>query len=287
MAYIIGVDIGGTTIEAGLLRSNKVIKKIVIKTQANKGKTVVIKNIISSIYKLMNKNVAAVCIGCPGPLDYRTGLIGKTPNIPLQGVNLKKLIKNRFRKKVYIDNDANCFALAESVLGAGKKYNIVAGLTLGTGLGSALVVNKKIYHGKCFATEIGHTTINFKGPKSRCGNDGCLESYVSVRGILSRSKGLNIRNTKKLFDLASLGNKKALALWQETGFYLGVGITNIINTLNPDIIIVGGQIANAWPYFSKKMKETVKKRALFDCKIVKSKLKNAGILGAGLLEDHR
>jgi len=146
-----------------------------------------------------------------------------------------------------------------------------------------LVINKEIYHGKCFATEIGHATINFNGPKSRCGNNGCLESYVSIRGILSRAKGLNIHNPKELFEMVAKGNKKALDVWEETGFYLGIGITNIINTLNPDIIVIGGQIANAWPYFNKKIKKTVKERALFDCKIVKKELKDAGILGAALL----
>lgn len=287
MGYIIGVDIGGTNIKAGLLYNNKLIKRVRAKTQANKGKATVISNIISSIEKVMDKKVSTICISCPGPLDYKTGIIGKTPNLPFKDINLKKIIKNKFKKGVYIDNDANCFALAEAVLGAGKKYNTVVGLTLGTGLGSGFIVNKKIYHGKCFATEIGHTTINFNGPKSRCGNNGCLETYVSIRAILSRAKGLNIHSPKELFEIASLGNKKALALWEETGFYLGVGITNIINTFNPDIIIIGGQITGAWPYFNKKMKETVKKRALFSCKIVKSKVEYAAVLGASLLSCYK
>lgn len=283
MKSIIGVDIGGTTIKAGVVSKSKVIKKTKLKTEDNKGKAIVINNIISSIERLMDKNVAAICIGCPGPLNYKTGLIGKTPNLPLGGVNLKKIIKKKFKKKVYIDNDANCFALAEAVLGAGKKYKNVVGLTIGTGLGSGLVINKKVYHGKCFATEIGHMTINFNGPKSRCGNDGCLESYVSIRGILSIAKRLNVKSVEELSNLASLGNKRALAVWKETGSYLGIGIANVINILNPEIIIIGGQIAKAWPYFNKKMKEIVKKRALFSCKIVKSELKDAGILGAALL----
>lgn len=88
MKYIVGVDIGGTNIEAGLVGNNKLIKKITVKTQANNGKAIVIKNILSSIGKLMNKNVVAICIGCPGPLNYKTGLIGKTPNLPLENVNL-------------------------------------------------------------------------------------------------------------------------------------------------------------------------------------------------------
>lgn len=285
MKSIIGVDIGGTTIKAGVVSKSKVIKKIKLKTEANKSEAIVIKNILYSIEELMNENVDSICIGCPGPLNYKTGLIGKTPNLPLGGVNLKKIIENKFKKTVYIDNDANCFALAEAVLGGGKRYENIVGLTLGTGLGSALVIDKKIYHGKIFATEIGHMTINFNGPKSRCGNDGCLESYVSVRGILSRAKSLNVKSVEELSNLASLENKRALAVWKETGFYLGIGIANVINILNPEIIIIGGQIAKAWPYFNKKMKDTVDKRALFSCKLVKSELKDAGILGAALLRD--
>jgi len=106
---------------------------------------------------------------------------------------------------------------------------------------------------------------------------------VSVRGILSRAKGLYASNPKELFELAEKGSKKAIKIWEETGFYLGVGCTNVINALNPDIIIIGGKISNAWEFFNKEMKETVKKRALFNCKITKSNLKDAGVLGAALL----
>ncbi len=283
MRQMICVDIGGTKIKAGLVGNNRVIKKVAIATQANKGKKTVIKNILLSIEKLFNKKIMAVCVGCPGPINHKTGIIERTPNLPLKGVNLKKIIKQKFRKPVFIDNDSNCFALAEAVLGHGKKYSNVVGLIIGTGFGSGLIINKKIYHGKCFATEIGHATISFNGPKSRCGNNGCLESYVSVRGILSRAKGLYAHDPKELFELAEKGSKKAIRIWEETGFYLGIGCTNVINTLNPDIIIIGGKISNAWRFFNKKMKETVKKRALFSCKIVKSSLKEAGILGAALL----
>jgi len=101
---------------------------------------------------------------------------------------------------------------------------------------------------------------------------------------LSRAKNLGVYTTKELFDLAANGNKKALAVRDETGFYLGVGIANVINILNPDIIVMGGQISNAWPYFNEKMEDTINKRALFNCKIAKSRLINAGILGAALLK---
>ena len=283
MGRVIGVDIGGTTIKAGIVSNNKLIKKIEIKTRAEKGKAAVIKNIITAVSRLISRDISAVCLGCPGPIDYKTGIIYKTPNLPLNKANLKKIIENKFKKPVFIDNDANCFALAEAILGHGKKYNNVIGLTIGTGFGSGFVINKKIYHGRCFAAEIGHTTINSNGPKSKCGNNGCLESYVSIKGILSRAKGLYICNPKELFELAEQGSKKAIGIWEETGFYLGIGCANIINTLNPDIITVGGQIANAWKFFNKKIKETVNKRALFSCKIAKSSLKDAGILGAALL----
>ncbi|MBW2989799.1 ROK family protein [Candidatus Woesearchaeota archaeon] len=282
MSSIIALDIGGTNISAGLVSRNRLIRKIEIKTEPKKGKKALMEKIFSSISSLVPDKADKICIGSPGPLDHKTGLIGKTPNIPLRGVNLKQTIKRRFKKEVYIDNDANCFALAEAVLGKGKKHRIVIGLTIGTGLGSGIIIDKKIYHGRCFASEIGHSTINFKGPRSRCGNDGCLESYVSRRAILSRAKGIKA-SVRELDKLAAKRNKKALAVWRETGYYLGIGLANIINILNPDIIIIGGKIAKAWPHFSKTVKETVRKRALFSCRIEQSMLDDAGILGAGLL----
>ncbi|HZX44071.1 MAG TPA: ROK family protein [Candidatus Nanoarchaeia archaeon] len=280
---IIGVDIGGTGIRAGVVLDGRVISKVKLETESSKGKKVVLKNIVLAIRRVMRKDVSAICIGCPGPINAATGLIGKIPNVPLKNVNIKELVVKEFKKKVYTDNDAKCFALAESSLGKGKGYHIVLGCTIGTGFGSGLVIDGKIYHGKCSATELGHMSINFDGPKGKCGNHGCLESYVSVKGILSRAKAPDV---KELYDRALKGDKTSIQAFEETGFYLGVGLSNAINIFDPDIIIVGGQISKAWKFFSPKMKETIKERAMFNCRIVKSELKDAGILGASFLSNN-
>jgi glucokinase len=260
----IGLDIGGTNIKSGIVYNNKIIKKVVIKT--GKTKQQIIQNIISSIEQLDCKNIDFIGVGCPGPADYEKGVILKTPNIPLNGVNIKKILQKKFCKNVKMNNDANCFALGESI--RLKKMNVI-GLTLGTGVGGGIIINNKIYSGKGNAGELGHCTINFKAKKSRCGNNGCLEEYISKRAI--------IKNYHK--DPDKLRSKKD---WDEIGTFLGIGITNLANTFDPDMITIGGGISNSFNFFQKKMNHQIKKRALNKVKVVKGS-QDSGILGAANL----
>ena len=174
---IIGVDIGGTEIKAGIVFNNRILKKVAVKTGSNKKD--IIKNILDSIGILFDKRIKAIGIGCPGPADYEKGIIGDTPNLKLKGVNLKKIIHRKFKKKAVMENDACCFVLGESV--RLKKKN-VAGLTLGTGVGGGIVIDGKLYKGNGNAGELGHCTIKFDGPKLGF-NQGSLESYVSAKAI--------------------------------------------------------------------------------------------------------
>lgn len=285
MKYTIGVDLGGTNIRAGLVLNNKIIKKVEVKTEPNKGKNIVIKNLINAINSVITKDVVGIGIGSPGPLDYRKGLIIMTKNIPFKKVNLKKILEKKFKVPVLIDNDANCFTLGEALYGSGKKHNCVIGLTIGTGVGGGIVINKKILHGRLNAGELGHMTIKFDGTKSKCGNIGCLEEYVSARGIMRLAKGLKAKTPLDVYNLALNGNKKAISVFKKMGFYLGAGLTNFVNIFDPDVIIIGGKISNAWGFFSKSMKDTVKKRSCVNKNpiIVKSRLKHAAILGASSL----
>jgi len=285
MKYTIGVDLGGTNIRAGLVLNNKIIKKTEVKTEASKGKNTVIKNLVKAVNNVMTKDVVGIGIGSPGPLDYRKGLIIRTKNIPLKKVNLKKLLEKKFKIPVVVDNDANCFTLGEALYGSGKNYDCVIGITIGTGVGGGIIVDKEIFHGRMNAGELGHTTIKFDGIKCNCGNIGCLEEYVSARGIMRIVKGLNAKTPLDVYNLALKGNKKATKVFEKMGFYLGIAVTNFVNIFDPDIIIVGGKISNAWKFFSKSMKKTIKKRCVVNKnpKIVKSKLKHAAILGAASL----
>ena len=285
MKYTIGVDLGGTNIRAGLVLNNKIIKKVEVKTEPNKGKNTVIKNLIKAIKSVMTKKVAGIGIGSPGPLNYKKGIIINSPNLPFRNTNLKRILKREFNIPASIDNDANCFTFGEALYGSGKNYDCVIGITSGTGVGGGIVINKKIFHGRMNAGELGHTSINFNGIKCNCGNIGCIEEYVSAKGIMRLAKGLKAKTPLDVYKIALNGNKKAISVFEKMGFYLGVGLTNFVNIFDPDVIVIGGKISDAWGFFSKSMKDTVKKRCVVNKnpKIVKSKLKHAAIVGAASL----
>jgi len=282
MKNIIGIDLGGTNIKTALINSNgKILKKYEIPTETRKGTKTILDNIISAIEEVKSGNIKGIGIGSPGPLDYKRGIVTKPVNLPFRSTPLKKIIQDKFRIKTFLDNDANCFALAEAVFGSGKKYGNVVGITLGTGIGGGMVINKKIYHGRNNAAELGHMTIKYDGPKSRCGNQGCVETHVAARGI---RRIFGSSDPYSIYKLSLQGNKKAIKTFEEMGYYLGIGLTNIMYAIDPDIIVVGGKISNSWKFFSKSMDKTVKERYFSKpCPIVKSKLEEPGILGAGAL----
>jgi len=283
MEYIIGVDLGGTNIKTGLISLNgNIINIKETPTDVKKGTKTVINNIISTINKVKTGKIRGIGIGSPGPLNYQKGIITKPVNLPFRNTPLRKIIQNKFNLNTFLDNDANCFSLAEAIFGNGKKYENVVGITLGTGFGGGIVINKKIYHGRNNAAELGHMTIKYDGPRSKCGNDGCIETHVAARGI-TRIFG-NKSDPYSISKMAENGNKEAIKAFNEMGYYLGIGLANIIYALDPDIIVIGGKISNSWKYFYKNMNKTIKEKYFSkQCKIVKSNLKEGGILGAAAL----
>lgn len=285
MKYIIGVDIGGTYVKSGLLTiKGRLLKKIKILTESKKGRKKVIDNVISTIQEVYSNDVVGIGIGCPGTIDLKKGIVINSPNLPFNNLNLLKTIKKEFDTRIIINNDAKCFAFAEAIFGAGKGHGKVIGLTLGTGVGGGVVYNKKLIQERMTAMELGHTVINYNGPRCACNNYGCLEEYVSARGIMRRSKGIKAETPLQVFELAKSGNKKAISVLEETGSLLGIGISNFINIFDPDIIVIGGDISKSWAFLYPRLMEEVKKRALFsNAEIVQSKLKNSGIIGAWAL----
>lgn len=282
MGNIIGIDLGGTSIKAGLVNPRgKIVKRCEIPTETEKGSKKVIANILSSIENVRSGKIDGIGIGSPGPMDYKKGIITNPVNLPLRNVPLRKTIQNRFRIKTYLDNDAKCFALAEAVFGSGKKYGNVLGLTLGTGIGGGLIINKRIYHGRGNATELGHTTIKYDGLRARSKNSGDVEEYISARGITRVFGG---KDPYQIYKLALKGNKKAKNTFKKMGFYLGIGLANMMYSFDPEIIVIGGKISNSWQFFSGSMNREVRKRYFGKpCPVVKSALKDAGILGAAAL----
>ena len=286
MASYIGVDIGGTKIHSALVSDNgRILKERFLKTETGKGRTKVLANIIESINSVLRKDCKGIGIGSPGPLDIAKGKILHTPNLPLTNVNLKQILQKKFRLPVKVDNDANCFVLGEAMLGTGKGKKVVAGFTMGTGIGGGIVIDGKIFHGQNSAGEFGHMIINLDGKKGRCGHVGCLESFIGKHAIRDAAKKLHAKNPYELYMLAKKGNKKAMAIWADVGDYLGIGIANICNTIHPDMIVIGGNVSGAWKFFEKNMKKTARETAIVKVPpIVKSKLgSSAAVLGAASL----
>lgn len=269
--YILGIDLGGSNTKFGLVtRKGNLLKSEQVETPKSRQK--IIELLVEIIMSRKNK-IAKVGLGLPGPLDLKNGKFLTTMNLPLSNIPIVKILKQKIKLPIKIDNDANCFTLAESIIGAGKKYQTVVGLTLGTGVGGGIVINKKIFHGRGIAGELGHQFIDFK-------NKADLESFIGAR-ILN----LAPESYQLLEKLALKKDKGALKFWKNLGLTLGFGLVNLIYTLDPDIIILGGKQAMAFKYFSPEMMKTIKKYCLTKPPpIVKSKLiDKGGIIGAALL----
>lgn len=294
MKYIIGVDVGATKIAAGLVYNNQVPKVIKIPTEAHLGKSKIIANIIKVIKIFDNPKIHSIGVGITGQINSREGIVMSSPNLPknFKNVALAKIIKKEFAKDVFIDNDGHCFALAEAVYGAGKKYEFVVGLTFGTGVGGGIVMNKRVYRGaQGIAGEFCHTTIAENGHPCGCSKRGHLESYASGTGMVSLYKELTgkTKDTFYIENQAIVGEAAAKRVISIMSDALGIGLANIIVSLNPDIIIVGGGLTRVkalWrPALAKARKENpfmVSKKT----KIVRATLKEkANILGAALITE--
>jgi len=287
--YYIGVDVGATKIAAGFTFGGKIIKKTKTPTQAEKGKALAIKNIIAAIKTVYAPKIKGIGIGIAGQINSQKGLAVSSPNFSkdFKNVPLAKIIQNTFKKPVLIDNDANCFALGEAIYGAGKNYKYLAGLTLGTGVGGGIVINKKIYHGRDgLAAEIGHTVIVKNGLKCSCGQNGHLEAYTSGNAMINLYQKLSgqKKDTFEIEALAKKGEKNALRVFKIMTEHLALGLANIINIFNPEIIILGGGLSRVdiltKPAIKLALSQTVYP-ALKTTKIVTSKLKDdAPLLGA-------
>ncbi len=309
--YSVGVDLGGTNITIALVDAKGNIKnKVKISTQIDKDAGFVIKTIIENI-KLIIKDVSVkklmgIGIGAAGQIDHENGVIQFSPNLHWRNVHIVKEIRSKFKLPVAIDNDANVACYGEFMFGAGQGANNVICVTLGTGVGGGIIIDRKIYRGvNGSAGEIGHITVESNGRRCNCGNRGCMEAYVGAPHIKERAiekiksgrhsiivklvnGSLNKITPKRLEEAALYRDKLALEIWQETGFYLGTGLASLINILNPEKIIIGGGVANAGKLIFDPLLKTIKERALpvswQDTKIVRAKLgEDAGVIGAAML----
>ena len=282
MRYFIGIDVGGTKIEGIIMNEDKkILDKIRISTDADKGKNAVIENIVKLAQKLWIDPVYGVGIGVPGPVSEE-GVVLDTPNIPkFKSVNLKKILSKKLGVEVRIENDANLFALAEHVFGAGKKYPNMLGVIIGTGVGSGLILNNMLFSGRHGgAGEIGHNIIDKKKNKD-------LEYFCSGPGIirLYRSAGgkANIKTTLEVFNL---NDPIAHAVIEKTHELLSEEFSRVVNLLNVELIVIGGGVSNSLDLkkLNKLTKESVFGPIQKTFKIVRFNVgDSSGSLGAASL----
>ncbi|MFA5104653.1 MAG: ROK family protein [Candidatus Margulisiibacteriota bacterium] len=283
---IAGVDLGGTKISAAVASADgKLLAIETIPTLAHLGVSKVTDRIAFAVKSACKKagvtmkQIKCIGIGAPGPVDPKTGYVNNPPNLKgWKRVNLKKIMAKKLGKKIILENDANCAALAELNFGAGRRFNTFIYVTLSTGIGGGIVIDKKLYTGfSGSAGEVGHTVIDIDGPKCTCGKRGHLEGLAAGPAVEKRSK----MSPEKLGALARKGNKKALKEIDYTGHLIGLGFSNIVNIMNPEAIIVGGGLTNLGKPLFEAIKTTVKENALAAVKIIPAHLKkNVGVIGA-------
>ena len=296
----IGLDIGFTKINSVLMKGDRIILKRKVATKSLSNRKIIIAQIFDCINYLIRdvnkKQIKGIGIGVPGPVDFKKQRIFNIT--AFKNIALAKIVQRQFKIKAKVDNDVNCFGLAESILGAGKGVEVLIGLTLGTGLGGAIVINGEIFRGiSGSAGEFGPMIIDKNGRKpgrksdgGRLQNRGGLENHVSAKGIVKTAKEIGCKgvNVKEIGHMANSGNKKAIKVFQITGEYLGIGLANIVNILNPSIIVIGGGIADNNKFIFSPARKIMKKLIISplakNTKVNKAKFgEDSGAIGAALL----
>ncbi|MBQ6894894.1 MAG: ROK family protein [Clostridia bacterium] len=312
--YYIGVDVGGTGIKAGVVtEEGKILKSCAIATNQKSHYTELMKDMADLIFKTLNEakisidDIKSIGIGFPGSVDDKNGVVVYTANINLNNAPVVEELKKYINKPVYIGNDANCAALGEYfALNDDSIENFVA-VTLGTGVGGGIIINKKLYTGSNdSAGEIGHIRLMMNGEKCSCGREGCWECYASATALIRDSKRAAINNPdsllaknieenggrsngKLVFDTAKKGDKTAKEVIDNYIRYISEGIIDMINIFQPSVIAIGGGISRQGDNLLNPIKEYIKGKPYGDsfitpCKITVAKLGNdAGIVGAAFL----
>ena len=313
--YILGIDLGGTNIVAGAMPEDGSVE-IAMRSQpthAELGADVVASRIVQIIGDVMTATMAetgatrdafiGVGIGAPGPLDREKGLVIVAPNLGWRNFPLRDLIADGVGLPATLDNDANCATLGEWWCGAAKGGRNVVGLTIGTGIGGGLILDGRLYHGASdVAGELGHTTIDSTGRRCKCGNYGCLEAYASGPNIAERAReaiasdetsllrdlvggDLDLITAQTVYDAATRGDEIAREVVRDTAKFLGIGVANLLNIFNPDVVVIAGGVTQAGDALFEPMRAEVRRRAFRPaveaCRIVAATLPGtAGVVGA-------
>lgn len=272
---ITGIDLGGTNIRGGVVNNNVLADVKSVRVSSSGTEDEVLQELFHLADQLVNNDTTAIGIGVPSVVDMERGIVYDVQNIPSwKEVHLKKHLEERYHLSVLINNDANCFALGEKYFGQGKNYHSFIGLAIGTGIGAGIIINDKLYAGaNCGAGEFG--MVNYL--------DKYFEYYASGQFF----KNVYHTDGGEIFHEAEKGEKEALKIFEEFGRHLGNAIKMILYTYDPELIIFGGSIKDAYPFYKDTMWEEIEDYAYpkslekFQIKI--SNLKDSGVLGAAAL----
>lgn len=313
--YVLGVDLGGTNIVVGAMPVNgsRMIGVRSEPTHAEEGADAVVARIVRMAHAVIDATTAetgvsrdafiGVGIGSPGPLDRDTGVVLITPNLGWTNFPLRDRVAAGIGLPAALDNDANCATLGEWWSGAAQGARHVIGLTIGTGIGGGIIVNGALYHGATgIAGELGHITIDAHGRRCGCGNDGCLEAYASGPAIAQRARealdgerdsimpslvhgDLSKLTAQTVFAAAEQQDALARDVVRDTARFLGIGIANLLNIFNPEVVVIAGGVTQAGDALFVPLRAEVRRRAfkpaVTACRIVPGTLPGtAGVAGA-------
>jgi glucokinase len=289
LAKAIGVDLGGTKAIFVLVDEyGRILKKK--KYATPKEKKEILRMLVRGIKEIKGKEkVAGIGLGLAGFLDSKRGIMRFSPNIPaINNMNFKTYLKRHFKEKLVFENDANAFVVAEYAVSYKKKYKNIVGITLGTGIGSGVIVDGTLIKGRGYASELGHMIVDFSsGDRCACGNPGCFEELTDGKALFRKAQklGLNVKDNIELAELARKGNKVAKRAIEEIAEYLALGLVNIINIFDPEAIVIGGGLANIELLIEEAKKKLKKYRIVRkNLNILKAKLgDDAPAVGAALL----
>jgi glucokinase len=279
---IIGIDLGGTKISTVLAdRRGNIKARDLRDTLASEGPDAVIQRIAEAIKDLASRTkIAGIGIGAAGACDSAKGVITSSPNLPgWHDVPLKEIIQREFKLPTYLENDATVAALGEYRFGGYEGIDNLIYISVGTGIGGGIIINGQLYSGTSgSAGEVGHMTIDINGLKCPCGNIGCWETLASgnamVREAVKRIKSgelstildfadgkLERVNGKSIYAAAQKGDRLAQEVIEQTGYYLGVGLVNLVNIFNPQLILIGGGLSQMGPSLLDPARKVVSQRA--------------------------
>ena len=285
--YKVGIDLGGTKIEGICIdQNNSVIQRKRIPTNQQKGYSHIVDSIVSLVRDI-TKEIGDYSIGIctPGAISKKTGLIKNSNTQCLIGKPLREDLEKSLGRKIKMENDANCFAMAEAILGSGVGYSMVFGVIMGTGVGGGIVIDGEIHHGRTnIAGEWGHHMLHQNGNQCYCGRSGCVETYISGPALEKRWTDITGRK-EPLSEI--IDNSELNLQWkQEFLDNFGVSLANVIDILDPDVIVLGGGLSNIDFLYSEGQKSVYRNvfSDIVDTPIIRNKLgDSAGVFGAALL----